>query len=90
MIIKVYREDGRPELSQWLISCDAYPCDTITRLMGSRAWLVPEHPNMPVYCPDCFNDYAAHLIHSALTCPGCGLNRLDFWHDPLSGSHVCC
>jgi hypothetical protein len=91
MIIKVYREDGRPELSRWLIACDADACDIIVRLMGSRAWLVPEHPNMPVYCPACCDTYAAGLISAALPCPGCGLGDcLDFWHDPYSGSHICC
>jgi hypothetical protein len=88
MIIKIYRPDGTPDLNRWLVSCDI--CDATTPLLGSRDWLVPDHPDMPTYCPACSNEHAARLICSALNCPGCGLARVDFWHDPYSGSHICC
>jgi hypothetical protein len=88
MIIKIYRPDGTPDLNRWLVSCDI--CDTTTPLIGSGHWLVPDHPDMPISCPACVNEQAAHLVYRAITCPGCGLGRVDFWTDPLSGFHICC
>lgn len=87
MIIKAYRDDGSPDLTRWLVECDAYPCDVIAPLMGSQQWLIPGHGDMPAYCPDCFFYQAACLISTAVRCPGCGHPDIRFWHEHPGDAH---
>jgi hypothetical protein len=71
MIIKIYRPDGSPDLTRWLVRCDLPGCGRTRPVMGSQNWLIPNWPAMPCYCPDCVSGLALILISSALACPGC-------------------
>ncbi len=78
MIIKTYRDDGSPNMARWLVTCDIPGCRTSTLLLGSASWLIPEHPDMPTYCPACLQALADFAIGTALHCPYCGSVYLAF------------
>ena len=71
-IHKVYRADGKPDLTRWQVSCDTPGCASIADLIGSTDWLLPAIPAMPGYCPTCWQAIADFLIGTAISCPACG------------------
>jgi hypothetical protein len=76
VIIKSYRADGTPDLTQWKVQCDIPICRRIAAVMGSTEWFIPTNPHMPTYCPDCLEVLAMLLIDFALVCP-CGSSEIQ-------------
>ncbi|MCO5992671.1 hypothetical protein [Actinoallomurus rhizosphaericola] len=76
MIRKAYKPDGTPDLRRWLVECDA--CTATHTLHDTTDWVIPGNELMPDFCPFCVGIIAAHHISTALRCPGCDGDDLDF------------